>query len=231
MNILFIGDVFGTIGKRILADHLEKIRKEFAVDICIANGENIAGGRGITANLVRKLHKFGVDVITGGNHSFREPQVYNDPYAERRLLRPLNVPSDRPGKGVVIHTLPDGREVAVINIMGRTFIPDESISCPFTCGMSAVDEALSRTDFIIVDFHAEATSEKVCFAHWLDGKATAVLGTHTPVQTADERILPKGTAFITDTGMTGPELSAIGMKHEPIIRRYCTQEKIRFEPI
>ena len=230
MNILFVGDIFGTVGKRVLAEHLEKIRAEFAIDLCIANGENIAGGRGVTSNLVRKLYKFGVDIVTGGNHSMADTEVYSDLYASRSLIRPLNLPVHKPGKGQIIHTLADGRKVAVINLMGRTFIPDETLGDPFTIGAEAVSWAKSQTPIVIVDFHAEATSEKICLAHHLDGKATAVLGTHTHVQTADERILPKGSAFITDVGMTGPELSAIGMKHEPIIRRYITQEHIRFEP-
>ncbi len=230
MRILFIGDIFASVGKRILAEHLQKILAEFSIDCCIANGENIAGGRGITANLAKKLRRFGVDIITGGNHSFAEPAVYSDEQVSKFLLRPLNMIGDYRGNGTLVHTLADGRKIAVVNLMGITFMDDEKVASPFAIGAEAIDRALDETKIVLVDFHAEATSEKVCFAHLVDGRASAVLGTHTHVQTADERILPNGTAFITDAGMTGPESSAIGMRHEPIIRKFLTGEQVRFEP-
>ncbi len=229
MRILFIGDIFGSTGRRILAENLREILEEHGVDVCIANGENAAGGRGITVNIVKKLHKYGVHIITGGNHSMVHSEVYDDTSHVKHLLRPLNLPNGSKGIGKLLYELPENKYLGIINLMGRTFC-DESIPCPFKTGMDAVKEMRKVTPFILIDFHAEATSEKICLAHYFDGMASAVLGTHTHVQTADERILPKGTGFISDVGMTGPEESAIGMKLKPILQRYLYQSRIRFEP-
>jgi len=229
MRILFIGDVFASAGRRILAENLSEVRDEYAVELCIANAENTAGGRGVTAKILKKLYKYGVQVVTGGNHSMADAEVYGHEQLADRLLRPLNMPDLTPGKGKIVHTLPDGRRVGIINLQGRTFFEDK-LECPFKTAMTCVSELSSETPVIIVDFHAEATSEKICLATYLDGKVSAVLGTHTHVQTADERILPGGTAFISDVGMTGPEQSAIGMEVNPIIEKYLTQGNIRFEP-
>lgn len=211
MNILFVGDVFADIGRRVLAERLAPLIAERGIDCCIANGENAAGGHGLTGNVAKKLRTFGVNAITGGNHSFTFPD--NDPsfMGEPQILRPLNFPPGNVGHGSAVITLPDGRMVGIVNLQGRTF-HREIIDCPFRLGKAAVDELKETTNIVIVDFHAETTSEKLAFATFVDGQASAVLGTHTHVQTADERVLRGGTAFISDVGMTGPEDSIIGMK-------------------
>jgi 2',3'-cyclic-nucleotide 2'-phosphodiesterase len=229
MKILFIGDVFGNLGKRVLAMRCEKLIGERGIDVCVANAENIAGGRGITHNLLKKLHKFGVQVITGGNHSLASPDSFNDYEKEPYLLRPLNLPPGNIGKGSAIFTLADGRKLGIINLMGRTYA-QKQYDCPFRIGGAAVDEMLPLTRCIMVDFHADATSEKKAFARFVDGKVSAVLGTHTHVQTADESVSVGGTAFITDAGMTGPEDSIIGMKPEQVLKRFIFQVDNRFEP-
>jgi len=229
MNILFVGDVFSNLGRRVLADRLPALREQYAVDVCIVNGENAAGGRGLTGNIFKKLRKFGADVVTGGNHSFSIPDSALSFMDFPEVLRPHNYPPGNIGKGVTTYTLPDERILGVINLQGRTYL-HESIDCPFRTGLAAVEELQQKTNCIIVDFHAEATSEKGALARYLDGKVSAVIGTHTHVQTADERILEFGTAFITDAGMTGPEDSIIGMKHEQVIRRFLLQTHVRFEP-
>ena len=229
MKILFIGDIFGAIGRRVLAENLSEIKNEFSIDLTIANGENCAGGRGLTGNILEKLHKYGVDIVTGGNHSLRDDEVYKSNKYYKTLLRPLNIPLNAPGNGKLIHEMPNGKKIGILNLHGRTFVKMK-LDCPFVAGMNAVDELRKITPLIFVDFHAEATSEKICLAHYLDGKVGAFTGTHTHVQTSDERILKGGTAFITDAGMTGPEDSAIGMKQEAIIRKYINNSHERFEP-
>lgn len=229
MNVLFIGDVFSNVGRRVLAERLSALRAEEAIDACIVNGENAAGGRGLTGSIFKKLRKFGADIVTGGNHSFSIPDSSYAFMGYPEVLRPHNYPPGNIGKGVTTYTLPDGRTIGVLNLQGRTYL-HESIDCPFRTGLEAVEELRTQTNCIIVDFHAEATSEKGALARYLDGKVSAVIGTHTHVQTADERILENGTAFITDAGMTGPEDSIIGMKHEQVIRRFLMQTHVRFEP-
>jgi hypothetical protein len=229
MKSLFIGDVFGNIGRRVLAERLQSLVQERGIACCIANGENVAGGNGITGNLVKKLRKYGVTAITGGNHSFNVPdndRAFMDlPY----VLRPLNFPPGNIGRGSAIIELAGGTPVGVINLQGRTF-HGEALDCPFRTGKAAIDEMREKAKIIIVDFHAEATSEKLAFATHADGQVSAVVGTHTHVQTADERILKNGTAFISDVGMTGPEDSIIGMKAGGIIQRFLLQTHVRFEP-
>lgn len=229
MKILFIGDIFGNDGKRVLAQRLEPLRKEHGIDVCIANAENIAGGKGLTHNLLKKLYKFGVDVVTGGNHSFACPDSYDDYGADPCLLRPLNLPPGNIGRGSTVFALPDGRKIGVVNLLGRTFSP-EAFDCPLRAGLGAAQQLLSETPCIVVDMHAEATSEKRALAHYLDGKVSAVLGTHTHVQTADEKILEHGTAYLSDVGMTGPEDSIIGMKKDLVVKRFLLQTHVRFEP-
>jgi metallophosphoesterase (TIGR00282 family) len=229
MKILFIGDIFGNTGKRVLAQRLENLIAERSVDVCIANAENIAGGKGITHNLLKKLYKFGVNVITGGNHSLACQDSYPDYAADPFLLRPHNLPPGNIGKGTTVFTLPDGRKLGVVNILGRTF-SQEAFDCPFRLGLAAVEALRTETPCIVADIHAEATSEKRAFAHYLDGKVSAVVGTHTHVQTADEKILGHGTAFITDVGMTGPEDSVIGTKKDLVVKRFLLQTYVRFEP-
>ncbi|MGA2507839.1 MAG: TIGR00282 family metallophosphoesterase [Chitinispirillaceae bacterium] len=229
MRILFIGDVFADIGRRVLAEKLAPLIDELKIDCCIANGENTAGGRGCTGNLVKKLRKYGVNIITGGNHSFTVPDNDASFMDEPYVLRPINYPPGNIGHGSALITLENGKTVGVVNLQGRTF-HHESLDCPFRTGKAAIEELRTTTKVIIVDFHAEATSEKLAFATYIDGLASDVLGTHTHVQTADERILKGGTAFITDAGMTGPEESIIGMNAEQIVRHFLYQTHTRFEP-
>ena len=229
MKILFIGDIFGSCGRRIVAEKLALLKSEQRIDLCIANGENIAGGIGITTNLFKKLRKFGIDVVTGGNHSFAYLQKEPDLYELPNLLRPHNFPFGNPGTGKTIVSLPNGMSAYIINLQGRTFF-QEKLDCPFRT-LSTILEGLSDgTKIIIVDMHAEASSEKIALASYFDGKISAVIGTHTHVQTADEKILPSGTAFITDVGMTGPEDSVIGMKKKSVIRRFLLQTYELLEP-
>jgi metallophosphoesterase (TIGR00282 family) len=229
MKVLFIGDVFGSAGRRVLAERLEKLIETRSIDLCIANAENSAGGWGCTAAILKKLRKYGVHIVSGGNHSFSNADALPAFENDLAFLRPLNFPPGNPGRGSVIFTLADGKKVGVLNLQGRTFF-NESLDCPFRLGLAAIQEMRKETNIIIVDFHAEASSEKCAFANYTDGMVSAVLGTHTHVQTADERIFPKGTAFITDVGMTGPEGSVIGMKTETVLRKFLLQTQVRFEP-
>jgi len=229
MKILFVGDIFGNAGRRALAEHLARLMSEHKADLCIANGENAAGGWGLTAAILKKLHKYGVHVVTGGNHSFANQEILPAFESDPALVRPLNFPPGNPGKGSTVYTLADGRKVGVLNLQGRTFFA-EALDCPFRLGTAAIEDLRTHTHIIVVDFHAEASSEKIAFAQHVDGTVGAVVGTHTHVQTADERVLAGGTAFITDVGMTGPEESAIGMKTKGIIRRFLLQSPVRFEP-
>jgi 2',3'-cyclic-nucleotide 2'-phosphodiesterase len=229
MRIFFIADIFGPIGKRVLAERLEKFIAERSIDVCVANAENIAGGHGVTGNLLAKLHKFGVNVVTGGNHSFANQDCIGDYATDPHFLRPHNFPPGNPGKGKTVFTLADGRALGILNLQGRVFF-SEHVDCPFRAAASAVEELSRTTKAVIVDFHAEATSEKKALFSYLDGKVSALIGTHTHVQTADEIISPLGTAYITDAGLTGPEDSAIGMKTEGVLRRFLLQTPVRFEP-
>lgn len=229
MRVLFVGDVFADVGRRVLAERLASLMEEKGVDCCIANGENAAGGHGLTGNLAQKLRKYGVSVITGGNHSFAFPDKDRSFMNEPHILRPLNFPPDNVGHGSTVFTLADGRSLGVVNLLGRTFL-HEATDCPFRLGKAAIEELRAATNIVVVDFHAEATSEKLAFAHYVDGMVSAVIGTHTHVQTADERILPGGAAYLTDAGMTGPEQSIIGMKADGVIRRFLLQTPVRFEP-
>jgi metallophosphoesterase (TIGR00282 family) len=227
MRILFIGDLFGDIGRRVLAEHLEGVVEKHKADVVIANGENCAGGRGITVNYAKKLRKYGVDIITGGNHSHAHTDVFSDEKYGATTLRPHNIKNMKKGKGHTVFTLKDGRKIGVVNLQGEIFI-NCKVGSPFKSADSILEFISEETNTILVDFHAEATSEKICLAHHLDGRITALVGTHTHVQTADARILPNKTAFITDVGMTGPELSAIGMQHEPIIEKLITGKPNKF---
>jgi 2',3'-cyclic-nucleotide 2'-phosphodiesterase len=229
MRILFIGDVFGNLGKRVLAERLPSLLKEHSVEVCIANGENVAGGNGLTHNLICKLRKFGVNIITGGNHSFANADAFDDFINDPYVLRPHNFPPGNIGKGTAVYSLPNGQSLGILNLQGRVFF-NENLDCPFRTGMAAVEDLGRTVKAIIVDFHAEATSEKKAFAAFVDGKASAVVGTHSHVQTADEIISPAGTAYITDAGMTGSEESIIGMKKENVLKKFLLQTPARFEP-
>ncbi len=228
MIVLFIGDVFGKPGRMILERKLQTIIKENNVDIIIANGENAAGGIGISPDICDTLFNMGIDVVTSGNHIYKKREIYDYIAKQPRLLKPANYPPGTPGRGYYI--LSDRKinenKIAVINICGRVFI--ENLDCPFRCMDKILENIKEETPVIIVDFHAEVTSEKVAMGWYLDGRVSALIGTHTHVQTADERILPGGTAYITDVGMVGPRDSVIGVKKENIIERFLKLMPQRF---
>lgn len=228
MRVLFIGDVFGKPGRRALQQKLRGLIHARSADFCIANVENAAGGFGLTPQLAQELLDLGIDVLTGGNHIWDKKAVVPYIADQPRLLRPLNYPEGVPGAGIFIGDSACGQRVAVLNVQGRVFMPP--LDCPFRLGAAAIERARRQTPIVIVDFHAEASSEKQAFAWHVDGRASAVIGTHTHVQTADERLLPKGTAFITDVGMTGPYDSVIGSVPDLSIERFLTQMPNRLEP-
>jgi metallophosphoesterase (TIGR00282 family) len=226
MNLLFVGDIFGAPGRRIVADHLQDIVRTNQIDLTIANGENAAGGFGITPSIAEELFELGVDVMTSGNHIWDKREVFEYLGRQPRLLRPANYP-DAPGAGMVAYRARNGIECAVLNLQGRTYMPNTD--CPFR----KADQLLSELDPAIkvkfVDFHAEVTSEKIAMGWYLDGRVSAMVGTHTHVPTADTRILPGGTAYQTDCGMTGPYHSVIGVQTDIIIQRFLTALPVRME--
>ena len=228
MRILFIGDIFGRPGRELVRRGLRALVDQHRVDLVIANAENAAAGFGITREIGDQLLDYGVDVMTSGNHVWDKKEALNYIGAETRLLRPANYPAGVPGNGSCLARTADGRAVGVLNLMGRVFML--GIDDPFACALREIEALKQRTRIIFVDFHAEATSEKIAMGWHLDGKVTAVVGTHTHVQTADERILPKGTAYLTDVGMTGPHDSIIGVEIEPALGRFLTALPARFEP-
>ncbi|HEY1304920.1 MAG TPA: TIGR00282 family metallophosphoesterase [Vicinamibacterales bacterium] len=228
MNILFIGDIVGRPGREAVRKGLRGIVERHHVDFVIANAENAAAGFGITKDIGDTLLEMGIDVMTSGNHIWDKREALDYIGTEPRLLRPANYPAGVPGRGSTVRLSGDGRAVGVVNIMGRVFMT--SIDDPFAVVLREIDAIRHKTRVIIVDFHAEATSEKMAMGWHLDGKATLVVGTHTHVQTADERILPQGTAYLTDAGMTGPHDSIIGMEREPSLSRFLTGLPIKFEP-
>lgn len=228
MNILLIGDIVGRPGRDLVIRYLRPLVDRYSVDFVIANAENAAAGFGITKDIGDTLLESGVHVMTSGNHVWDKKEVLEYIPYETRLLRPANYPAGVPGRGSGVAETGDGRAVGVINVMGRVFMTN--LDDPFAVVLREIDTIRHRTRVIIVDFHAEATSEKVAMGWHLDGKVTAVIGTHTHVQTADERVLPAGTAYLTDVGMTGPHDSVIGMEREPSIARFLTGLPSRFEP-
>jgi metallophosphoesterase (TIGR00282 family) len=227
VKVLFLADVVGTPGRRALEERLPSLREELDVDVCIANGENVADGVGITPKLADKLISFGVDAITLGNHTWRRMEIAPYLTGSDRVVRPANMGSYAPGKGLAVVPARDGTPVAVINVIGSLFLQTPISLWEQIDGL--VEEARLRARVIIVDIHAEATSEKVALAHWLDGKVTLVVGTHTHVQTNDARVLPGGTAALSDAGMTGPHDSVIGVQKELAIKRMRTNLPVRFE--
>ncbi|RJX19347.1 MAG: TIGR00282 family metallophosphoesterase [Ammonifex sp.] len=226
MRILMIGDIVGRPGRRAVKENVPDLRREFGISFVIANGENAAGGNGITRETAAELFDYGIDAITGGNHIWDKKESYSFISQETRLVRPANYPPGVPGAGYRVFPVEDVN-IAVVNLSGRVFMPD--VDCPFRKADEILAELASQAEVIIVDFHTETTSEKTAFGWYLDGKVTAVFGTHTHVQTADECVLPGGTAYITDVGMTGPRHSVIGVKTETIIERFLTQLPKRFE--
>jgi 2',3'-cyclic-nucleotide 2'-phosphodiesterase len=227
MRILFIADAVGVPGRRAVEERLPLLRQELQADFVILNGENLADGVGITPKLADRMLASSVDAITLGNHVWRRGEIVPYLKSSERVIRPANLSLRAPGKGMALVAAADGTEVAVINLLGALFIgPPHS---PFEVVDDLVDEARKRTPIIVVDMHAEATSEKVAMARWLDGKVTAVIGTHTHVQTNDARVQPGGTAALTDAGMTGPHNSVIGVEAELAIRQMRTGMPVRFE--
>ncbi len=229
LRILFFGDVVGAPGRRFLRDNLARIRFEKGVDLVIVNGENASGGVGLTPKTAEELFSYGVDIITSGNHIWKYREMKDYLSTSDSVLRPANYPEGAPGKGYTIKQV-NGFRVAVVNLQGRVFM-EPVVDCPFRKADRVLDEisSLGGADVIVVDFHAEATSEKKGLAYYLDGRVTAFLGTHTHVQTADAQILPGGTAYITDAGMVGPFDSVIGMRKEDIISRFLSGLPTRFE--
>lgn len=227
MNILFIGDIVGSPGREAVRKLVPLLRKEFALDFVIANAENAAGGSGITPQVAEELWGVGVDVLTSGDHIWKKRDIFDIINTSQRVLRPLNFPEGAPGSGYGVYTTQSGLKVGVINVQGRVFM--QALECPFKAARLAADTLQKETRVIILDIHAEATSEKVALGWYLDGLASAVLGTHTHVQTADEKVLPQGCAYITDAGMTGPLDSVIGRRIEDVLERFITAVPVRFE--
>ena len=261
MHILFLGDVVGKAGRLAVKQYLPELSEELSPDVVIANAENIAGGIGMTADTLDELFAAGVNLVTSGNHVWRHREICSRMDRDRRIVRPFNYPEGAPGRGYVVHALPDGRRLAVINLLGTVFM--EPLPCPFRTvlhwlkgasvltgagtsngsslqkraedatsdeevfsGSHELDDVLVR----IVDFHAETTGEKKTMGWALDGKVSAVIGTHTHVQTADAQLLPQGTAYISDAGMCGVEQSSLGMDFEPVLARFLTRMPHTFKP-
>ncbi|MEJ2697899.1 MAG: TIGR00282 family metallophosphoesterase [Candidatus Sulfobium sp.] len=227
MKALFVGDVVGKTGRTALKALLPKLTDKYKTDLVVINGENIAGGFGLTESLVLELFSLGIHVVTTGNHVWDKKDFVHYIAKDNRVLRPLNYPPGVPGYGSIVLTIPGGPKVAVMNVSGRVFM--SPLDCPFRTAAAEIETLSKETGIIIVDFHAEATSEKIAFGYYFDGKVSAVIGTHTHVQTADEKILPKGSAYITDVGMTGPANSIIGVEPAEVIRRFLTSMPVKFD--
>ncbi|MFA7706512.1 MAG: TIGR00282 family metallophosphoesterase [Candidatus Omnitrophota bacterium] len=227
MKILFIGDIVGSPGREAIKKLVAPLKQEYALDFVIANAENASGGSGITSKVSAELFASGVDVLTSGDHIWKKSEIFELINQEERILRPLNFPSGAPGKGAAVFKSRNGIKVGVINVNGRVFM--EALECPFKAAFKAAEELAKETKIILVDIHAEATSEKVALGWYLDGKVSAVLGTHTHIQTADEKILPKGSAYITDVGMTGPYDSVIGRRVDDVLTRFLSSIPVKFE--
>jgi 2',3'-cyclic-nucleotide 2'-phosphodiesterase len=226
VKLLFVGDVVGGIGRRTLASLLPRIRDAHQPDFVVVNGENSAGGVGVTQKTARELLELGVDAITLGNHAYRHREVYELLDREERIVRPANYPKGSPGRGLTVVER-DGMRLGVVNLSGTVAL--QAARSPFAEADAALAELRGRADVILVDMHAEATSEKVAMGWHLDGRVTACVGTHTHVPTADARVLPGGTAYITDVGMTGPRGGVIGVKRELAVERFVTMTNVRFE--
>lgn len=226
MRILFIGDIVGKPGREVVKNILPRVITGENIQFVIANCENAAGGFGLTPKISHEVFSVGVDVITMGNHVWARKEI-SEIIEEENILRPANFPPEVPGKGWTIIQAGNGIKIGIINLMGRVYM--STLECPFRTADAIIEEISKQTKIIVVDMHAEITSEKVAMGWYLDGKVSAVIGTHTHVPTADERVLPQGTAYITDIGMTGPLDSVIGIKKEIILKKYLTQMPMRFE--
>ncbi|WP_100404413.1 TIGR00282 family metallophosphoesterase [Bacillus solitudinis] len=226
MRILFIGDVVGSPGRKMIKDYVPRLKQKYKPTVTIINGENAASGKGITEKIYKGFLDAGAQAVTLGNHSWANREIFEFIEDAKSLVRPANYPPGTPGKGWTYLKI-NHLEVAVINLMGRTFLP--AIDCPFRKVDEILEEVQKRTPFIFVDFHAEATSEKQAMGWYLDGRVSAVMGTHTHVQTADNRVLPGGTAYLTDVGMTGPYDGILGVERETVINKFLTTLPVRFE--
>lgn len=226
MRILFVGDVVGSNGRDMVNEYVPKLKEKYRPTVTVINGENAASGKGITEKIYRGFLEIGAQAVTLGNHAWDNRDIFEFINQAKYLVRPANFPEDVPGQGIVYLKI-NQDEVAIINLQGRTFMP--AIDCPFKKADQLIEEARARTPIIFVDFHAEATSEKLAMGWYLDGRVSVVVGTHTHVQTADERILPSGTAYITDVGMTGPYDGILGVEKEAVLKRFLTSLPVRFE--
>ncbi|WP_209122310.1 TIGR00282 family metallophosphoesterase [Alkalihalobacillus sp. BA299] len=226
MKILFVGDVVGSSGRAMVKEFLPKLKKKYRPQLSIVNGENAAGGKGITQKIYKGFLDAGAQAVTLGNHTWDNREIFEFIDDAGSLVRPANYPEGTPGRGYTIIKI-NSIEVAVINVMGRTFLPPND--CPFRKVDEILEQVQDRTPFIFVDFHAEATSEKQAMGWYLDGRVSAVVGTHTHVQTADQRVLPKGTAYLTDVGMTGPYDGILGMERSAVLNKFLTNLPVRFE--
>ncbi|MGP4080150.1 TIGR00282 family metallophosphoesterase [Pseudalkalibacillus sp. R45] len=226
MRILFIGDIVGSPGRTMVETYLPKLKTKYQPTLTIINGENAAHGRGITEKITKNLKQWGAQAITMGNHTWDNKEIFNFIDDVPQMVRPANFPEGTPGQGYTFVKIND-IEVAVVNLQGRTFMPP--LDCPFRKADEIINEVKTRTPFIFVDFHAEATSEKQALAWYLDGQVSAVVGTHTHVQTSDNRVLPGGTAYISDVGMTGPYDGILGMSKEAVLKKFLTNLPVRFE--
>ena len=224
MNLLAIGDVVGKLGRQTVSEILPQIKHDYNVDIVIANGENAAGGKGLTDSTAKDLFRSGVDIISSGNHIWAQRETNSLLESGMPILRPLNYPPGTPGQGVISH-----QGITVINVMGRTFMAGD-LDCPFRMVDQILEEQETES-IVILDIHAEATSEKVAMSWYLDGRISAIFGTHTHVPTADQQILPNKTAYVTDLGMVGAAESVIGVEKEAVIERFLTQMPVRFRPV
>lgn len=227
MRVLLIGDIVGKPGRRMATQWVPRLRRERQIDLVVANAENAAGGNGLTHDIADELLAAGIDVLTSGNHIFDKREVLDFIDDIPEILRPLNYPPGVPGHGAVTVKAQDGLQVAVVNVAGRSFLP-ASYDDPFRA-MDAALDGLNAPDAVLVDMHAETTSEKAALAWYLDGRVSLVVGTHTHVQTADEWVLPGGTGFLTDLGMTGPYYSVIGVRRELVLEKFLKQMPVRFE--
>ncbi len=227
MKILFIGDIVGKSGRKAVAKLIPEIKKKHQLELVIANAENAAGGFGLTPNICDELLDCDVDILTSGNHIWKHKEIIDYIENEKYLLRPANYPEGTPGHGSSVIRTGNGYKIGIINLLGRIFM--DNLDCPFRTAEAEINKLDKEVKIIIVDFHAEATSEKAALGWFLDGKVSAVIGTHTHVQTSDEKILPKKTAFITDAGMTGSTHSVIGIKKEIAIQKFLTLMPQKFE--
>lgn len=225
VNILIIGDICGRPGRQTARQYIPRLKEEFAIDLVVANGENAAAGVGITQKVLKELYDMGIDIVTSGNHIWDKKEIFEFIDDEPYLVRPANYPPGTPGKGYCIYPWRD-KKIGVINLAGRSFMP--ALDCPFQKVDAILTAIREACDVILLDFHAETTSEKMAMGWYLDGKITCMVGTHTHVQTADERILPGGSAYITDLGMVGPWDSVLGVQKELVLKKFKTGLPVRF---